>query len=376
MRITVICDKAFEVSETFIFNEISFLTATNIHLITRKRLNRKLYKLPSKVRVSTWYNSLWFRLFFKLEKAPYRFPKKVDEKLRKIIIKTKPEIIIAHYGPAGLKVLDIAKDLHIPLIVRFHGYDASRLLSNKDYVNRLKGLFEYAHVSTPSRFLANQLIRNGLDRKRNTIIPYGVDFDLFPDIKTYRAVGDVIILHGGRLVEKKGVYDLLRAFKALSGKMDGIKLVIAGGGDQFEVLNTYVKDNDLLDDVIFTGPVSQSKMIQLMYSSDIFVLNSRTSSQDETEGYPVAILEAMACGLPIISTIHAGIPDQIDDGKNGLLIEERNTRQLTNALYKLIKEPIYRQQLGEAARKKATRKFDYSHLQEAYDKYFESILET
>ncbi len=99
-----------------------------------------------------------------------------------------------------------------------------------------------------------------------------------------------------------------------------------------------------------------------LQASDIFLLPSETQSNGDEEGIPVAIMEAMACGLPIVSTRHAGIPELIDDGVEGILVPERDPVALAAAIESLARSPERRKQMGEAGRKKILRQYDSAAL--------------
>ena len=103
---------------------------------------------------------------------------------------------------------------------------------------------------------------------------------------------------------------------------------------------------------------TQPEVARAIQRSHIFVLPSVTASDGDEEGTPTAIVEAMAAGLPVVSTRHSGIPEQVEDGVSGLLVAERDALGLANALKKLLQEPVRWSVMGSAGRRQAERAFD------------------
>jgi glycosyltransferase involved in cell wall biosynthesis len=165
------------------------------------------------------------------------------------------------------------------------------------------------------------------------------------------------VLFLGRLSKRKGSYDLLHVIKEnkLYFSQKTVKFIIAGDGDIIEH-KEFVKKNELSDIVLIPGWVTGSQKKGYLSNADIYVLPSYK------EQMPMSILEAMAYGLPIISTLVAGIPEMVDNGKNGILIEPGDKRGLAFSLFELIENKGKRLSMGKKSIKCLTEKFDCNKI--------------
>jgi glycosyltransferase involved in cell wall biosynthesis len=173
----------------------------------------------------------------------------------------------------------------------------------------------------------------------------------------------VNILFIGRLIEKKGAIYLLEAILQLIKKLIKkgvlIQLVIIGKGKDEQMLKNFCLTNNLENNVLFSGWQSPQQIKQLFALSDIFVLPSLLASDGDRDGIPNVILEAMASGVPVISTYVSGITEIVQHQVTGLLVSERDSNQLIDAILRLINDNNLRASLIENAHKLVTEKFDF-----------------
>jgi glycosyltransferase involved in cell wall biosynthesis len=173
-----------------------------------------------------------------------------------------------------------------------------------------------------------------------------------------------VFFFSGQVGERKGVFDLLPAFRDALRSSSDIRLRIAGDGElQKAALMT--RELGLDDCVTFLGWLTAPDIQRELEAADVFLLPSHN------EGLPMSLLEAMACGLPVVSTRVGGIPELVTDGVDGLLIEAGNVEALTRCILLLANEPSIRARLGEGAQN--TIRLQYSletimpRLQHIYD---------
>ncbi len=380
MRILILCDKAFSLSETFIHKQVRCLKNHNVDLVCRKKLNADNFKLPSTIKFITLYKNLLFRVSYKLWKDEYSHPPNVSRFLKLLLSKNNYDLVMCFYGTQGVKMLPLMENNTIPFYVSFHGFDATRKLNDSNYVNRIKKLIKRVDcVKNPCSFLANRLVELGLPQNKSFVIYNGTDLDFIDSIKTEKDSNDenIRLLHVGRLVPNKGILDLLKVFNILRKKgSDNLKLEIVGYGKQEAELKSYVSGQNLIHDVIFHGAMSNKSVVNKMKESDIFILNAQTDSENETEGFPNVILEAMASGIPIISTVHAGIPEAIVSGKHGILVPEKDNEALLNALKELINNPDLRKELSLNARNRVETEFSEDILCQNMNQLVQSLVKT
>jgi glycosyltransferase involved in cell wall biosynthesis len=156
------------------------------------------------------------------------------------------------------------------------------------------------------------------------------------------------ILFLGLLSENKGVYDLLNVINKNKDKYQDKFTLYIGGNGEVEKVQSFIKNNDLENMVYFKGWITGVAKRELFSMSDIYILPSYN------EGLPISVLEAMSYGLPIISTNVGGIPEIVEDGVNGLLIEPGNLKQIEEAIDKLIEGKELRKSMGEKGKEKVS----------------------
>jgi glycosyltransferase involved in cell wall biosynthesis len=277
-------------------------------------------------------------------------------------------IVHAHFGVEGVYAMPLAKRLKIPLVTTFHGFDAtlsaryligSRKPSWINYaVHRGKLSREGQLFLCVSKFIRRRVLELGFPENRTLVHYVGIDTKaIVPQLN--RSTSPVI-LHVGRMVEKKGAADLLRAFAMLPRRHRDARLQIVGEGPLRAALVRMSRDLGIAERVDFMGALAVEVVLSLMGKATVLCQPSMMARSGDTEGLPIALLEAAASGLPVVSTRHAGIPELVDDGRTGVLVDERDHRQLAAALDELLTDAELRGRMAIAARKRVEAEFDLS----------------
>jgi glycosyltransferase involved in cell wall biosynthesis len=180
------------------------------------------------------------------------------------------------------------------------------------------------------------------------------------------------ILFIGRLIEKKGVIYLLEAVELLKKKKQAIRLVIVGKGKEEQKLKNFCHSHELSDDITFLGRQNPLQIKKLFACSDIFVLPSIIASNGDRDGIPNVILEAMASGLPVVSTPVSGITEVIQQEYNGLLVQERDASQLADSIFALTNDETLRNSLRNNGLHTVSQKFDSKKCNLLLKNLFES----
>ena len=174
-----------------------------------------------------------------------------------------------------------------------------------------------------------------------------------PGVRAARASGSVqpgCVLFLGRLNEKKGVFDLLRAWPAVRALVPEARLVLAGNGDVRPLLEL-ASQLGVRETLVLPGWITGAGKREWLARADIFVLPSHA------EGLPVSVLEAMICGIPVVATDVGGIPEVVADGAEGVLVPQSDPRALANALSGLLQDGTRRESVATAALARAKRDF-------------------
>ena len=198
--------------------------------------------------------------------------------------------------------------------------------------------------------------RFGINQSKIKIIHCGIDLDEFK-IKKIKHSG-FTILSVTRLVEKKGLKYLIRSCYSLKKKNIVFDCIIVGDSLVKNKLIEEIKKYGLENNIELCGNISQSRLENIFRKSDIFVLPCIITKNGDRDGIPVALMEAMSMEIPVISTDVSGIPELIDDGINGLLVNEKNVDELTDAILAVYNSAILRKRLGKSGREKIKKYFN------------------
>jgi len=197
-----------------------------------------------------------------------------------------------------------------------------------------------------------------------TLVYHGLDLRRFARVERTAPAGDgrtpdrpVVIASVGRAVPKKGYADLLAALAALPSDL-AWRFIHIGGGPLRPELKDLAARLGIGGRVEWRGAQPQEQVLALYRQADVFALASRVADDGDRDGLPNVLMEAQSQGLAALATRTSGIPELIDDGTTGMLVEAGDSRALAKALETLIREPALRQRLGEAGRRRIEAQFD------------------
>ena len=271
------------------------------------------------------------------------------------IRQTRADIVLAQYGPTGVAVMEACRLAGTPLVVHFHGYDASKQHVLAKYAESYRAMFEQAAaIIAVSRAMERRLLSLGCPPENLRYNAYGIDCDLFGGSNP--ASAPPAFLAVGRFVEKKAPHLTLLAFAEVFRRCPQARLRMIGTGPLLGVCRDLAAALGISDAVSFLGVQPPDIVAQEMRSARAFVQHSVEASDGDCEGTPVAVLEAGASGLPVVSTRHAGIPDVVIDEKTGLLVDERDIVGMTTAMLRLAENPRFAAAMGAAAQEQIFRK--------------------
>ena len=252
------------------------------------------------------------------------------------------DAILSHFGPNGV----IANELrqvgatNAPILTFFHGYDVTKLLQEElsDPYAALKKDGEL--FLAVSGLISRRLHELGFPMDKIVTHRMGIDLVRYPfSPRRVPDDGKIVFASVGRLVEKKGFEYGLRAFAKVQSSCFQTIYRIAGDGPLRQKLEQLAKELGIEDRVEFLGWQSQERVQELLSQAQIFMAPSVTSSNGDQEGIPVTLMEAMASGLPVVSTFHSGIPELVAHGQTGWLAAERDVASLHACLQHILDNP-------------------------------------
>jgi glycosyltransferase involved in cell wall biosynthesis len=273
----------------------------------------------------------------------------------KSLKKNKIQVVLAQYGQTGERVLSVCEFLKLPLVVHFHGYDASVQSIISQYDNYIR-VFQYASkIIAVSKQMKTNLISLGCIEHKIVYNPCAPHSDFFNVIPKFSKKQFVSV---GRFTDKKAPYYIILAFKKVLDLHKDAQLVMAGKGELLNTCENLVSFYGIQNNVKFLNVINRQEVIVLLEESLAFVQHSITAKSGDMEGTPVAILEASAAGVPVISTYHAGIPDVVEHKKTGLLCNEHNVDAMYKNMLKLIENKDLSKKLGASGKLKTKLQFN------------------
>ncbi|MBX3627683.1 MAG: glycosyltransferase family 4 protein [Rhizobacter sp.] len=227
-----------------------------------------------------------------------------------------------------------------------------------------------------STFHRDFYLKHGARPEQLVITYCGIDLSWFYPPTVARDPNKVYrIVSSGRLVEKKGFSDLIDACKILVDRGEKFECVIGGSGPLEAELNAQIKRLNLADRISVTGKaLLQEKIVDFMHEGDVYVLPCVWASDGDVDGLPQMIMEAMASGLPAISTRLVGIPDLLQHEDTGLLVEPNQPAQLADAMARLMHDPALAARLSANGQQLLKKTFDLNHcLEPLIEKFRQSL---
>ena len=300
------------------------------------------------------------RIFFRAKELAFgvqasRWPRAMEHVWKHYIITRNPDVVLAEFAPNGMKILESCRRYRLPLVVHFHGYDATSLLRFKRYVNKLPDLFAQAFaIVGVSNIMREVLIELGCPQEKISIIPCGAPINKF-SISDRVSAPHCRFIFVGRLIQVKGPLLLLRAFKRCAELNSDISLCMIGGGPLYKKVFRFIRKHRLENKVVLLGQIPVDRVQAEMAKSSVLVQPSILTRIGHLEagGPPVSVAEGAASGLPCIAFKTGGIPDFIKDGINGYLVTEGDWEALADRMAQLAKNPEIRKQMGEENRRAA-----------------------
>ncbi|AYO37044.1 glycosyltransferase [Serratia liquefaciens] len=381
MTVTFFLDRFPNYSETFVIHQIVGLIDRGLdvkivsvwpgdyskkHAVVEDYdlLSRTRYLLPAEdVSGEKKIKKRFFSILHDLNKIPvlrclnfFKYGRhSLNLLLPYILSKNSDQIVsdcfIAHFGTVGVlanKLRDLGL-LHGKLATVFHGLDVSHTKTISDYRKDYKDLFVKGELILPiSELWAEKLAGMGCDKSKIHVCRMGIDINQFTFKLRNKVNSPLEITSVCRLIEKKGLEYALHACAELKRRGVDYHFSIVGTGPLEASLVHLIDELALQGSVTMEGFKPQEKVREMLESSDVFLLPSVTAANGDMEGIPVALMEAMSTGLPVVSTRHSGIPELIEDKKSGWLADEKNFTQLadiiqgiaqgTGAVYKITLE--------------------------------------
>ncbi|MDJ0531487.1 MAG: glycosyltransferase [Xenococcaceae cyanobacterium MO_207.B15] len=278
------------------------------------------------------------------------------------------------FGIIGLALRQIGL-IEGKLITGFRGYDISRYLKKRG--DRIYDeLFQEGDFFIANcEFFRQRAIKLGCDPEKIVVLGSGIDCSKFAFTpRHFPEDGKVKLVTTGRLVEKKGIEYGIRAIASLAKTYPNIEYNIIGDGPLKEHFQKLIAELNVGHIVKLVGWKQQEELIEILDNSHILIAPSVTAADGNQDAPVNTLKEAMAMGLPVIGTLHGGIPELIEDGISGFLVPERDAGVIANKVRYLIEHPEIWPDMGKAGRKRVQEKYDMYKLNEQLVEIYQQLL--
>lgn len=280
-----------------------------------------------------------------------------DFAVARFLRRNRTTVVLGEYLDQFLNFVPLMDRMDLPYVVQGHGIDVSAALRKEGMPEQYLAYRSARAILTRSEFHRQRLIRIGLPAERIHVNPGGV---AVPDqIPGRESSASKRFLAIGVMVPKKGPIYLLEAFRLAAAKDPDITLDFIGGGQLYPAVRQFVNVCGLSARVRLHGVASEGTKERLLHECGVFVQHSLTNPESgDEEGLPAAIQEAMAHGMAVVSTRHAGIPEAVIEGKTGLLVDEGDARGMADAFAMVTSVAA---DMGRAGHQEALAKHAWHH---------------
>ena len=355
-RIMVFRSSLLAASETFIKQQVSSLASWDVLLVGNRRLPSGLAidDINSTI-ITDHFVSFWQKLKWRtFRQFGWPKPQQYND-----LVAYKPALVHVHFGTDAVVAWPWIKHLGVPMLVTLHGFDINTHPEwwisgqggdyRRNYPRQLRALAAEKKVSfvAVSQAIRQQAIQvYGIPAHKISVLHIGVNHQMFSLGKMPIYQRPLRVLFVGRLVEKKAADVLIKAMAQVQQQVTQAELTIVGNGPQLEELQQLA--DELKVQVNFLGEIPNEQVRAQIHEARIFCLPSITASNGDAEGLPIVLLEAQACGLPVITSARGGRDEGIADGVTGFSFNEGDVNALSKHILNLLQDDQLAQKMSEA----------------------------
>jgi colanic acid/amylovoran biosynthesis glycosyltransferase len=364
MKISYVIGGLGLVSETFITDLIHGLTRFGDRLtIICNEQSSSSSSIPCQVREVNFLSltsivdriSYRFDLLWGAQSDKRTLERRLHHAYQQLIPALKqeqPDVIYVDFGTVAVFIRAACHDLKIPFVVHFHGADVTSALNSQNYRSELHKVFEDASaLIVASHHIRQLLILEGAPANKIHVIRLGINTEGLTPLswQERRALlpGVVFI---GRFTPKKHPVALIEAFALVKQQVPDARLTAIGDGPEMPRVIERIERLKLKDSVQLYGVLPRSEALPIVNRHWVYAQHSVTAPSGDREGFGISLAEAAALELPIVSTLHNGIPEQVIDGETGFLVRELDYETMADYMVKLLLDPDLAEQMGKTGR--------------------------
>lgn len=361
--------KYLPLTEVWLHNLISSHESYKPLVFCRKKTNERnfpvesLFAIKDRNALCRLYN---FTVFKGLGYFPY---------FKRTIEKYNCQVLHAHFGYHAYKSIGLSKTLSVPLVCSFYGGDVFKYPKEPENARKYKKLFNaFSRGIVLGPYMKQALVDLGCPEEKLIVNHLGVDVDRIGfKQRSFEEDRPIRFLIASSIVEKKGIDIALAALKSVEKEMD-FTLDIIGDGPLKNQIISIIQELNLEKKVVLHGYKPYPYFLDLAGKCDIYIQASKTAKNNDKEGTPMAIIDAMASGMPVVATRHSDIPEIVLDGTTGFLATENDVDSLSEAISKMIKRRFELQTLSQNCRARIENEFNLHKQVTKLEKIYASIV--
>ncbi len=283
--------------------------------------------------------------------------KKATSRLLPALKEYQPDVAFIDFGTIATLAQSALEQLNIPFVVHFHAMDITKALNSDSYRNTLPQLFTNSSaLIVPSEHIRRLLVLEGAKIEKTHVVRLGINLEgLNPQSWQERRESEPSIAFLGRFTPKKHPLALIEAFNIVKQTISSAKLTMIGDGEEMPKVKQRIEKLKLQDSVKLCGALPHQQALSIINQHWLLAQHSVIALNGDQEGFPVALAEGAALELPIVSTYHSGIPEQVIDGKTGFLVREFDYETMAEKMIELLKNPDLAEKMGKAGRENILR---------------------
>ena len=357
-----------------IYRQVTALRRYETFVVTKERQCPERYPFADLALLPEPRQPLLRRFYLKfIQRVPALYYRGEMEQLVELFGRRRADLMHVYFGHTGVHLRAFLQWWERPALVSFHGADVMPRAHQPKYLGEMQQLFTLVPlVLARSESLAERLKAIGCPANKIRLNRTGIPLTEFPPVERPAPQGGALhLVQTCRLIAKKGLRTALQAFADFRRDHPRATFSIVGEGPMREELRRLAAELGISEAVQFPGFLNQTQLNALYASAHLFLHPSELTENQDQEGIPNSMLEAMSTGLPVAATLHGGIPEAVRDGFSGFLVPERDPAALAAALRRFVQSPDTLQQMGRAASQSVRAEFEQSRavakLEACYD---------
>ena len=362
-----------------IYRQVTGLQRYQTFVVAKERICAEQYPFDDIEMVPKKPRKNFLRRFYlkHIRKLPPIYYRGEMQGLMKIFRRRPADLMHIYFGHTGVHLLPFVEDWGKPCIVSFHGADVMLRPHQPEYEKQLRRLLQVVPlVLARSHSLRDRLVSLGCPESKIRINRTGIPLEQFAfKPRLMPADGEWRFVQACRLIGKKGISTSLRAFANFHQKFPKSKFTLAGEGPLKDSIEKEIRELGIQEAVRLTGFLDQKQLCSLYYDSHVFLHPSHKTSDQNQEGVPNSMLEAMSTGLPVLATLHGGIPEAVIDAGTGFLVPERDHEALLRAMFAITESENLLYTMGQAASRAVGAEFEQKKAIERLESYYDEALQ-